>query len=121
MTCADGGNDSRDGMAPPGAGPDRALQRLRAQSEDVDVALADLLARRVALARETAAAKGAVGLPLLDPQREAEVVRRGVALARERGLDPEAVRAILWRVVGMCRDAQEGGGGTDHVPVEARP
>lgn len=85
-----------------------ALRSLRSEIEEVDAALADLLARRVRLARETAEAKRREGLPLLDPEREAAVVRRGVALARERGLEPEAVRAIYWRVVGMCREAQEG-------------
>lgn len=85
-----------------------ALRRLRAEIEAVDAALVDLLARRVRVAGETGRAKRAAGLPVLDPEREAAVVRRGVAQARERGLDPEAVRAVFWRVVGMCREAQEG-------------
>lgn len=85
------------------------LLRLREEIAEVDIALADLLARRVRLARETGAVKREAGLPLQDPEREAAVVRRGVALARERGLDPEAVRAVFWRVVGMCREAQGDG------------
>lgn len=85
------------------------LPHLRGEIEEVDAALADLMARRVRLARETGRAKRAAGLPLLDPEREAAVVSRGVAMARERGLDPEAVRAIFWRVVGMCREAQGDG------------
>ncbi len=66
-----------------------------------------LLAERVALARDVGAIKRATGLPRLDPAREAAVVRHGTALARGVGLDEEEVREILWRVVGICRRAQE--------------
>lgn len=89
------------------ADPRGALVGLRSEIEEVDRALADLLLRRVRLARDTAALKRAAGMAVLDPRREAEVVSRAVAFARERGLDPEAVRAIYWHLVGMCRSAQE--------------
>jgi chorismate mutase len=66
-----------------------------------------MLAERVALGRRTAALKREAGLPILDPQREAEVIRRAVAAAREQGLDPEPVREIFWHVVALARRAQE--------------
>lgn len=85
------------------------LDRLRAGIAGVDESLVALLAERVALARAIGAEKRAAGLPRLDPAREAAVVRHGTELARGAGLDEEEVREILWRVVGLCRRAQEEG------------
>lgn len=83
------------------------LARFRSRIEEVDRRLIVLLAERVALGRETAGFKKAAGLPILDPQREAEVIRRAVEAAREHDLPPEAVREIFWQVVGLSRRAQE--------------
>lgn len=48
----------------------------------------------------------AAGLPTLDPEREAVVVRRAGALAREVGLDAEDVRYLFWHLVGLSRRAR---------------
>jgi len=89
---------------------DNALSELascRAQIEEVDRKLIALLAERVTLGRKTATIKRAAGLPILDPQREAEVIRRAVTTAREHDLPVEAVRELFWHVVGLSRRAQE--------------
>jgi chorismate mutase len=78
------------------------LAQCRGEIEDLDRRLVALLAERVTLGRRTA------GLPILDPQREAEVIRRAVGNARAHGLPIEAVREIFWHVVGLSRRAQEG-------------
>ena len=83
------------------------LAQCRTQIEEIDRRLIALLAERVALGRTTATLKRAAGLPILDPQREAEVIRRAVATAREHDLPVEAVREVFWHVVGLSRRAQE--------------
>lgn len=83
-----------------------ALERLRQGIEEVDRELVGALARRVSLAQELGELKEELGLPTLDPAREAAVVRRAGALAREAGLDPESVRNLYWLVIGMTRRAQ---------------
>ena len=85
------------------------LDGLRAAIARLDESLVSLLAERVALAREVGAVKRSAGLPRLDPAREAAVVRQAISLARGAGLEEEEVREILWRVVGLCRRAQEEG------------
>ena len=50
--------------------------------------------------------KKVAGLPTLDPAREAEVIRRAAALAREVGLSDEKVRDIFWHVIGLSRAVQ---------------
>lgn len=83
------------------------LARCREEIAELDAIIIHAFAKRVALATRTAALKREAGLPILDPKREAEVIRRNVALAREAGLPEEAVRAIFWHLLGVSRRAQE--------------
>jgi chorismate mutase len=96
---------SVEDAAPP-ASPAEALERARAEIERIDRELIALVAARVGLAREVGAAKRALGLPTLDPAREAAVVRRAGALAREAGLEDDDVRYIFWHLIGLSRRAQ---------------
>ena len=83
-----------------------ALTRCRQQIEAVDRELVQLLAKRVGLSKEIGAMKKVAGLPTLDPAREAEVIRRAAALAREAGINDEKVRDIFWHVIGLSRSVQ---------------
>lgn len=89
-------------------GPDAAdeLAAVRGQIEELDRAIIHLIAARVALARRVGPAKRALGMPILDPPREAAVVRRASALAREAGIPEEDVRYVFWHLVGLCRRVQ---------------
>ena len=82
------------------------LARCRQQIEGIDRELVALLAKRVALSKEIGAMKKVAGLPTLDPAREAEVIRRAAALAREEGVNDEKVRDIFWHVIGLSRAVQ---------------
>ncbi|HEX6747789.1 MAG TPA: chorismate mutase [Longimicrobium sp.] len=89
--------------APPAA---ERLGELRVQIEQIDRSIIGLIAERVRLAREVGIAKHELGLPTLDPAREAAVVRRAGELAREAGLGDEDVRYIFWHLIGLSRRAQ---------------
>lgn len=82
------------------------LARLRVEIESVDRDVIRLIARRIALARQVGAVKRAAGLPTLDPEREAAVVRRAGKVAREEGVPDEDVRYLFWHIIGMSRRAQ---------------
>lgn len=90
----------------PGDDPLAELAACRAEIEEVDRAILDLLARRVLLGRRIGALKRAAGLPTLDPAREAEVIRAISGAARELGLPTEPVRDIYWRIISLARLAQ---------------
>ena len=90
--------------APPG--PVDELARLRGEIERIDRQIVELIAERVALARQVGPIKHALGIPTLDPPREAAIVRRAGELAREAGVDDEGVRYLFWHLVGLCRRAQ---------------
>ena len=83
------------------------LAGCRAVIEELDQRIVALLAERVALGQKTAGLKRTAGLPILDPQREAEVIRRAVVAARAKGLPIESVRQIFWHIVGLSRRVQE--------------
>ncbi len=82
------------------------LEGLRTEIEDIDRKMIQLLARRVSLARAVGVVKRELGMPALDPAREAAVVRHAGALAREAGVRDEEVRHIFWHLIGLARRAQ---------------
>ncbi len=82
------------------------LAALRKRVERTDDAILALLVKRTVLARQIGAAKAASRRPVLDPAREARVVRRAAARARDLGLPPEPVRALFWDIIAMCRAEQ---------------
>lgn len=84
------------------------LAAARDEIERVDNEIIGLLARRIMLGKRTGVLKKAAGLPILDPSREAAVIRRVTETARDGGLPVEPVREIFWQIVGMSRRAQEG-------------
>jgi chorismate mutase len=83
------------------------LSRCRDEIERIDDQIVGLLAHRLAIGKRTGDLKRVAGLPILDPVREADVVRRVAALAREAGLPAEPIREIFWQIVEMSRRAQE--------------
>lgn len=84
------------------------LERLRSEIERIDRALVEQMARRREAARRVGEAKQTADMPILDPAREARVVRRAGAWAREAGLDEDTVRHVFWCLIRQARDAQAG-------------
>ena len=86
------------------------LDRLRGAIEALDAELVRVMEERRALVIEIGRVKKELGLPVMDPTREAAVVRRAAAMARDQGGDEEMVRDVLWRIIASARDQQEGRG-----------
>ncbi len=91
------------------AGPAEAASQIREAIDRVDTALIRLLARRRALAAQVQEVRLGTGGLLRDPVREAAVLRRVAAEARDQGLPEEAVRQIYWRVVEACHPGAGAG------------
>lgn len=83
-----------------------ALPALREEIRGIDDELLALVRRRLDVARRVADAKRDAGLPVLDPAREAAVVRYAGEFARRHGLVEEDVRALFWALVGLTRRAE---------------
>lgn len=83
------------------------LRECREEIGLIDGEIVALLKKRVDLARRTGTLKREHGLPILDPGREAKVIRTVVASARAAGLEEEPVREIFWLILGLSRKAQQ--------------
>jgi len=83
-----------------------SIDELRERIDQVDRELLQALARRAELARAIGRLKRAGRLPVLDPAREARVVRQAVGVARELCIPDEEVRDLVWRTLALCRAAQ---------------
>lgn len=79
------------------------LTSIRSQIDELDTRMLDLMAARLGLAAATLDVKKRAGLLPVDVGREAAVVARGARLALERGLEPELVRDIFWRLIELSR------------------
>ena len=87
--------------------PESQLEKCRDEIGAIDREIVSLLRRRVDLGLKTKALKQELGLPILDPGREAAVIRGAVESAREANLPDEPVREIFWRVLSLSRNAQQ--------------
>jgi len=84
---------------------DPSLDTLRREIDEIDIAVHDLLMRRVALADEIGRVKGEGG-PFIRPGREARILRRLVA--RHKGPLPKSVLVSIWREIISAMTALEG-------------
>lgn len=102
--------------------PEERLVRLREVMSEVTDRLIELMGERRNLAIEIGRVKKELGLPVLDPAREARMARQAAVRARELGVDPEMARDIIWRIIASARAAQGGGrpGWPDPPPGPAR-
>jgi chorismate mutase/prephenate dehydrogenase len=96
------------------SGPQDSLETARAEMEalrdrisEVDERLIRTIGERRDLAIQIGRLKGILGLPVLDPGREAQVVRTAAARARELEVDEELTRDVIWRIIASARTTQE--------------
>ena len=82
-----------------------SLDDLRREIDEIDIAVHDLLMRRVALADQIGHVKGEGG-PFIRPGREARILRRLVA--RHSGPLPKTVLVSIWREIISAMTALEG-------------
>ena len=97
---------SRDGSDLPTEARE-GLEALRKEISALDDDLLRLIERRRALAVDIGRVKAELGLPTMDPAREAQVVRRVAERARELGVDEEMARDVIWRIMAAAREAQD--------------
>ena len=77
------------------------LEEMRAQLDELDSELIELLARRASVVEEIWAWKQQHQVARVDPAREVELRSRLLTQADALGLSREAISAILDRIVGV--------------------
>jgi chorismate mutase len=83
------------------------LTKFRDEIAAIDAEILELLKKRLHVALKTGPLKRELGIPILDPGREATVIRTAVESARELGLPEEDVRDIFWHILKLSRNAQQ--------------
>ena len=83
------------------------LTKCRIEIAAIDGEIVQLLKKRLDVALKTGPLKRELGIPILDPSREATVIRTAVESARELGLPEEDVRDIFWHILKVSRTAQQ--------------
>lgn len=78
---------------------------MRERLQALDAGIVDLLAARFRLVAQLWAHKAAVGIPLEDPGREAETLRRLRVLGQRTGLDPRFVEFLFRSVISEGKRA----------------
>lgn len=86
--------------------PPPALQEVREHIDELDRELIALLQRRCELSARAGHAKRAVGAPVLDPGREAELIEKRGRWAEQGGLPADVVQAVFRQILAMSRRAQ---------------
>jgi chorismate mutase/prephenate dehydratase len=82
------------------------LATLRAQLDEIDSGLVDLIARRLEVVAGIGAAKAGSDTPVRDPERERAVLDAVSAAAQERGVSGDLVRRIFREIIGYAVDKQ---------------
>ncbi len=83
------------------------LERLRDRVSEVDDRLIRIIGERRDLVLAIGKLKETLNLPVMDPAREATVVRKAAVRARELGVDEEMTRDVIWRIIAAARATQE--------------
>jgi chorismate mutase len=91
---------------------DDKLASFRKSIDNIDAALIHMLAERFRITKEVGEYKAREAMPLADPKREEQQIRRLRALAVEADLDPEFsekfIRFVIDEVIRHHRRAREG-------------
>ena len=95
---------------------DEPLAGLRAQIDELDGELIELLRRRLALVTEVGEIKGRHGVPIYAPEREKAMIAAKREMARERGLRPDFIEDVLRRCMREAYTHEKNMGFTQQKP-----
>jgi len=98
------------------APPQERLEELRERIIAVDDEIIRLIGERRELVLDVGRVKESLGLPVLDPAREARVVRRVAERSRSLGVDEELTRDVIWRIISPARQTQSERGSSETAP-----
>lgn len=87
-----------------------ALAQCRAEIDQLDSELVQLLAKRRQVTSRVGALKSEVGMPIYAPDREASLIEQRRTQAAEQGVNPDLVQDILRRIMQDSYSSQDESG-----------
>src|SRR5829696_3550452 len=82
------------------------LAKLRAELDDIDRNLVELIARRLDTVTAVGEAKASASAPVRDVERERAVLEAVEAVARQHGVSGDLVRRVFREIIGHAVDRQ---------------
>lgn len=82
------------------------IKQLRKEIDKIDNAIVDLLEKRKKTVKKIASIKRKLNMPVIDEQREKNVVERLKRLSKEKGLDENFIACIYEEIIKNSRDEQ---------------
>lgn len=79
--------------------PDDELEAMRAEIDDIDLAVLDLVSKRFEVTNRVGHYKVAHGIAASDPQREATQIARAREMAAAAGVNPDLAENVLRLVI----------------------
>ncbi|WBF08824.1 chorismate mutase [Methanothermobacter thermautotrophicus] len=83
------------------------LRRSRQKIDGIDRDILDLITSRIALAREIAEAKEVLGMEILDPERELQIIERTRKIARENSIDENKLIELMKILMDLSKTEQK--------------
>ena len=83
----------------------KTLEEYRADLDELDAELVDLLEKRMGISRDIGAAKRAAGIPIYQPEREQLILKKVTALVKDSG-NGEGVRNVYRTIFAESREIQ---------------
>lgn len=79
----------------PSSSPDRRLEILRSEIDEIDCEILQALSRRMEVSRKIGALKKETRMPVLQPLRYNDILKSRIAEAESLGINPDMMRKIL--------------------------
>jgi chorismate mutase / prephenate dehydrogenase len=86
---------------------DQQLQTFRDEIDQLDQALVELLAKRIALTAKVGEYKSKIGMPIYVPEREAELLAKRRSEASKKGISADLVEDLLRRIMRESYHSQD--------------
>jgi chorismate mutase/prephenate dehydrogenase len=87
----------------------KKIQNIREKLDKITEDLIDLLAKRNELVLKIGKMKKQLGLPLIDSQRDKEVLKKAKLFAKKKGVSPKIVGEIIEILLKHAKEIQGNG------------
>ena len=83
------------------------LKRSREEIDKIDRDILDLIAARISLAEEILEAKRVLGMDILDPERERQIIERTRKIAGENGINEDKLVQLMKILMDLNKNEQK--------------
>ena len=83
------------------------IEKLRKEIDSIDNSIIELLSKRKSIVKKIAGIKKQENKPVIDKEREQEIIHRLKKLSKENGLDENFIESIYEIIINNSRNEQE--------------